>query len=326
MSKSSCVSLLSGVLLLAISLTACSERQPSNVVDETYIHKYGVSVPSDYWKKSGEDGTVVRTMTDGVIVSSNYSAGKLDGETKSTYPHSSQIQKSEIYQQGAVVKVTEFFFDGTPKNETAYNTPEAGVNTVSAWYLNGTPRIIEQYRDDRLINGQYFTSLNQRDAVVEDSQGTRFMRDDYGHLLSTDTIQDGQLSLRITYFPTGSPRETISYRNGVVEGTKRTFNPSGDPCTVEQWSAGAQNGLTTIYQHGEKCGEATYVNGDKQGEEIRYRDGRTVVQKTGWEAGKMHGPSTTYIGEVVKTDWYYKGNLTTKGDFEYMTGKSAVVH
>lgn len=315
---------VAGVATLAATLTACASRENSDVVGETYYHKYGVVVPSEYWKQSGADGGVVTTMADGVVVTRNYAGGQLGGETTYTYPHSSQIQKSEIYQQGILVDETEFFFDGTPKVETKYNSPDAGLYTVSTWYLNGTPRSIEQFQGDHLYSGQYFTTLNQRDSVVEDFNGTRLMRDDYGQLLSTDTIQDGELALRVTYYPSGTPRETIPYRNGVVEGTKRTFNPSGDPCTVEQWASGAQNGMTTLYQHGERCGEVPYVNGDKQGEEVKYRDGEIVVQKINWSAGKMHGPCVTYVGDVVKTDWYFKGKLTTKADFDYMTNKPSV--
>ncbi|MEI8126025.1 MAG: hypothetical protein WCG42_09740 [Parachlamydiaceae bacterium] len=315
---------LTGVAALTVALTACGKRQNQDVVDQTYFHKYGVAVPSEYWQSSGEDGAVVSRMADGVVVSRSYAGGKYDGETSFTYPHSSQVQKSEVYQQGNLVKETEFFFDGTPKIETKYDFPESGMQTISTWYLSGTPRNIEQYQGDSLVNGEYFTSLNQRDAVVEGSQGVRLMRDDYGQLLSTDTVQNGQMTLRITYYPNGSPRETISYRNGLAEGTKRTFNPAGDPCSVEQWSNGMQNGATVLFQHGEKCAEIPYVNGDKHGTEVRYRDGQIKVQEIGWNCGKMHGSCTSYIGDVVKTDWYYKGEQTTKADYDYMTGKPAV--
>jgi len=315
---------LATLATLAASLTSCGGRQDNGVVDQTFVHKYGVAVPSEYWKSSGEDGGVVSTMADGVVVTHNYSSGILDGETTYTYPHSSQLQKSEIYKKGDLVKETEFFFDGTPKRETKYDSPKSGNHTISTWYLNGAPTSIEIYNGDELISGEYFTSTNQRDALVENSQGTRLMRDDFGQLLSRDTIQDGKLSSRISYFPNGSPRETIPYQNGVVEGLKRTFNPAGDPCTVENWSNGMQNGMTVCYNHGEKQSEVPYVNGDKQGIETRYRDGTTKVQEISWNNGSMHGACTSYLGDVVKTEWYYKGKLTTKADYEYMTNKPAV--
>lgn len=319
---------LVGLAALSITVTACGggrgNYQDCNVVGETYVHKYGVAVPSDYWASSGEHGAVISTMADGVVVSRGYSSGTLDGETTYTYPHSSQIQKSESYQMGILVKETEFFFDGTPKRETVYNSPSPGMRSIGTWYLSGTPRSIEHYTDDQLVSGQYFTSLNQRDALVENGQGSRLMRDDYGQLIATDTVENGQMVLRQTYHPNGSPRETIPYQNEQVYGVKRTYQPAGEPDTVEQWVNGQQEGVSVVYQHGEKFAEVPYVNGEKHGIEYRYRDGKTRVQDVSWNSGQMHGPTTTYVGDTMKTEWYYKGRVTTKADYEFMTNKPVV--
>lgn len=313
------------LLISALALTACGGRYcDNNIVNQTYIHKYGVAVPSDYWCSSGEDGAVISSMADGVVVSRSYSKGILDGETSYTYPHSSQKQKSEIYHQGVLVKEVEFFFDGTPKMETAYDSPESGMKSVSTWYLAGTPRSIEKYQGNLLVLGEYFTPLNQRDALVENSQGVRLVRDDYGQLASTETIENGQMVLCTTYHLNGSPKEIIPYHNGLVEGTKRTFHPAGDPDAVEQWRAGLQEGTTIVYQYGEKFAEIPYVAGDKHGIECRYRDGQVKVQDISWHAGKQHGPTVSYIGDTAKTEWYYKGKLTTKADYDFMTNKPVV--
>lgn len=327
MAKASHFFSLASIVTAAFTMTACSSRmnyEQAQVIDETYVHKYGVAVPSDYWTSSGEHGSVISTLADGVVVTKSYTSGSLDGETTYTYPHSSQIQKSEFFQSGNLVKETEFFYDGTPKKETAYYTPTPEMTTITTWYLSGTPRSIERYANQRLISGEYLTALNQRDAVIDNSQGTRLMRDDYGQLIATDTIQDGQMVLRQTYHSNGSPKETIPYRNELVEGVKRTYHLAGEPDTVEQWLCGKQQGMTIVYQHGEKCAEIPYVNGEKHGVECRYRDGTTKVQEISWNAGNMHGPSLTYIGDTVKTDWFYKGQPTTKTDYEFRTNKPIV--
>lgn len=319
---------LGGLAALSILVTSCGGCRSNycdvNVVGETYVHKYGVAVPSHYWTSSGEHGAVISTMADGVVVSRSYSSGTLDGETTYTYPHSSQIQKSESYQMGSLIKETEFYFDGTPKRETTYHYPHPGVTTVATWYLSGTPRSIERYMNNQLIAGEYLTSLNQQDASVVNSQGVRLVRDDYGQLVATDTIQEGQMVLRQTYHPNGSPRETIPYKNEMVDGIKRTYQPAGEPDTVEQWVNGQQEGVSVVYQHGEKFAEVPYVGNEKHGVECRYRDGRIKVQDVSWSCGQMHGPTTTYVGDAVKTDWYYKGKPTTKADYEFMTNKPVV--
>lgn len=325
MAKLSNLLSLAGITGLALVATACGGRSSCSndecVVGQKFVHKYGVTVPSNYWSSAGESGAVVSMMADGVTVSRSYSTGTLDGETTYTYPHSSQVQKSEVYDWGTLVKETEYFFDGTPKRETTYNSPEEGMKVVSTWYLSGTPRSIERYQGERIVSAESFTSLNQADAFVVDGNGSRLNRDDYGQLISTDTIQDGQMVMRQTYYPNGSPKETIPYNNNLVDGVKRTFLPGGEPDTVEEWSAGQQHGNSIVFQHGDKFAEVPYANGDKNGVECRYREGNIKVQEISWYCGQMHGPTTTYVGDNAKTDWYFKGRPTTKADYDFRTNR-----
>jgi antitoxin component YwqK of YwqJK toxin-antitoxin module len=321
---------LSSAALAAVSIvvTACGGHTKSedtvDVIDEKYVHRYGVAVPSDFWAASGEHGLVVSTLADGVVVTRSYASGTLDGETTFTYPHSSQIQKKQIYQAGTLVQETEYFFDGTPKLQNIYHSPDYGTTSMYTWYLSGTPKSIERYQDNNLMTGEYFTTLNQRDSLVEDMQGSRLNRDDYGQLQSTDIIENGQMVLRHTYHPNGSPRETIPYRNGLIDGIKRTYHPAGEPDTIEQWSIGQQDGMTVVFQHGEKYSEVPYYNGEKHGVECRYRDGQDKVKEISWHSGQLNGPSTTYVGDNIKTDWYYKGKPVSKADYEFITNRPIV--
>jgi antitoxin component YwqK of YwqJK toxin-antitoxin module len=316
---------LAGLTALSIVLSACSG--PSNymdeyVLDETYVHRYGMEVPQDFWQSSGEHGNVISTMSDGVVISRSYSSGMLDGDTTYTYPHSSQIQKCESYRSGALAKETEYFYDGTPKYQTEFQPNNRQLAT--AWYLTGNPKSIETYDDGRLEAGEYFTAINQRDTLVSDGQGIRLSRDDYGQLLSTDKIENGQMVLCQTYHPNGSPKEMVPYRNGQIDGVKRTYQPAGEPDTIEQWVAGKQEGLSLVYQHGEKFAEVPYVNGEKHGVECRYRDGSSKVQEISWHSGQMSGPSTTYVGDSTKTEWYYQGKPVSKADYEFISNRPMV--
>jgi antitoxin component YwqK of YwqJK toxin-antitoxin module len=302
----------------AIALTASCARQScdNNVLDETYVHRYGVAVPPEFWEQSGEHGSVISTMADGVVITRSYCSGLLDGETTYSFPHSSQIQKKEFYTQGTMTKIVEFYFDGTPQIETNLDAPSPGMKAVATWYLSGTPRSVEQFSGDRLYIAEYYTPNNQRDAWVENYQGTRLVRDDYGQLISTDTIDDGLLASRTTYHPNGSPKELVPYENGVISGERRTYHPAGEPNTVEQWSAGNQDGVTVIYLHGEKYAEVPFVNGKRQGVESRYRDGTQLVQEITWDNDYMHGPATTYVGDITKNEWYYRGTAMSKTDYD----------
>lgn len=312
-----------GLVALTLSTMACSRNYDDNVVGETYVHKYGVAVPSEYWASQGQDGSVISAMADGVVVTRSYAGGLQNGETTYTFPHREQIQKREIYVQGTPISEVEYFLDGTPQQEIVYDHSQ-GMKTVSVWYIGGTPKSIERYSGDLLFSAEYYTTNNVKDAVVDNYFGTRLLRDDYGLITATDTIENGRQTLRTTYHPNNSPKELITYQNGMIEGYKRTFHPAGEPNTIEQWSGGKQDGMTVVFQHGEKFAEVPYVNGDKHGVEKRYRDGQNLVQEVSWESGQMHGPTTSYVGDAEKTDWYYKGNLTTEVNYNFMVNRPPV--
>lgn len=317
----------SAIVALSLNLFACS-RQPSEtggeVLDQKYVHKYGVAVPSEFWETSGEDGQVVSTMADGVVVTRSYKGGILEGETSYTFPHSSQIQKKEFYAQGQLVKQIELFIDGTPKSALDFNTPEPGTQTLSFWYFSGAPKSIERFQGQQLLSGEYFTLDNQRDALVENGRGTRLIRDDYGQLESTDIIVDGMLNSRKTYYPNNSPKEIVSHQNNAIHGIKQTFHPGGEPNTIEQWANGRQDGVTTLFFHGEKYAEVPYVNGKKKGIERRYQDGNQLVQEISWDNDLLNGPSTTYAGSTTKTEWFYQGNPVTESNYQFITNRPMV--
>lgn len=309
-----------GLAVLALSTTACSRNYNDIVVDETYVHKYGVAVPSDYWASQGKDGAVISALSDGVVVTRSYAGGLQNGETTYTFPHREQIQKKETYIQGTLINEIEYFLDGSPQQEIVYDSSQ-GIKTVSIWYIGGAPKSVERYSGDLLMSGEYYTPNNLKDAFVENYSGTRLARDDYGLIIATDIIEGGRLKLRTTYHPNNSPKELITYQNGVIDGFKRTFHPAGEPDTIEQWSGGMQDGTTVVYQHGDKFAEIPYIRGIKQGIEKRYRDGQTLVQEVSWEDNQMHGPTKVYVGDTVKTDWYYKGNLTTEVNYNFMVNR-----
>ena len=310
-------------------LFACSRSSPQSmqgqyeeVLDEQYVHKYGVAVPPDFWESSGEDGAVVSTRADGVVVSRSYKGGILDGETSYTFPHSSQICKREVYSQGALTKSIELHTEGTPKNEAIFNAPQQGMQTFSTWYISGAPKSVEQYRGQQLVSGTYSSIDNQPDGIVENGAGTRLLRDDYGQLTCVDTISNGSLTMRQSCHANNLPKEKIPYRNQAVHGTKQTFYPGGEPNTIEQWEDGRQQGTTTVFFHGEKYAEVPYINGMKKGTERRYRDGNELVQELTWHNDQLHGPAVTYVdGEPAKTEWFYRGAPTTEENFNFMTNR-----
>lgn len=305
--------------------TACN-RTPRNVgcdvVEETYVHKYGVPVPQQDWQARGEHGQVISTLKDGVIVTKQFNGGILDGDTTYTFPHSNLIEKIQTYSKGTLTKETLYYHSGVPMQETLIQAN--GSKNVKIWYENGSPKNIEDYDTAGLLTqGQYYDGRNQLEARIDNGEGIRHMRDAYGQLLSKDTIQGGVLTTGTTYHPNGSPKEITPYVKGVVEGERRTYLPAGEPNTVEQWVGGKQHGATVQYQNGEKVSEATYVNGSKTGLERHYRDGSEVIGEISWKSDQKHGPSTSYAGENPQTEWFLQGKPVSKAKFDSSGGALA---
>lgn len=306
-------------LLTVLFSTGCNNSccyDNDYVVKQSFVHRYGVEVPCDEWAAQGEHGQVMSTLVTGVTVTNSFNGGILDGETTYTFPHSSSIEKVEMYDNGNLVKELTNFPTGAPAKEIQYLSPRE--ERVTSWYENNTPRAIENYKDGMLVQADYYNFSHQLEAKVDDGQGMRTTRDAYGNLVSNDTIQDGILVSSQTYYPNGTPQAIIPFQNDLVEGEKKTFLPGGEPKTVEEWKAGAQNGMTVVYQNGEKLAEIPFLCGVKEGVEKRYRDGRDLVEEISWHNNVQHGPANTYVDGNVITNYYFQGKPVSKVAYDKM--------
>jgi antitoxin component YwqK of YwqJK toxin-antitoxin module len=321
MRKVTTLILLSG----AIALSGCASSNRANkdccyVVDEKYVHKYGLEVAQNDWKARGKNGQVISTLDNGVVMTKQYDFGVLEGETTYTFPNSNTIEKVETYKNGQLVKTVINDESGAPKEETEMTAE--GNKYVTIWYNDGTPQSRESYQDDLLVQAEYFNGSNKVESRVDNGFGTRIVRDQYGDLVSTDTFKNGALVSKTTYHKNGAPKAFTPYANNVVEGMRKTFMPAGEPETVEEWVGGVREGTTLAYKNGEKFAEVPYKNGRKNGIEKRYRDGSTLIEEISWRDNQRHGPSDTYVnGKVTKTEWYYNGQKVTKSAWDMKSNK-----
>lgn len=311
--------------ICAIAVTSCtSSKTPGRdrcyVVDEKYVHKYGLEVGSTDWKARGQNGKVISTLDNGVVVTQMYESGTLEGETTYTFPHSNTIEKTEIYKNGELVKTILNDDAGIPKKEMEH-LPE-GQQIISEWYSDGTPQCWEKYQDSYLVEGNYYNSSNKVEQRIDNGSGTRIVRDRYGDIISTDNYESGVLVSKTTYHKNGSPKAITPYRNNICEGTRRTFLPAGEPEALEQWVGGIQQGETIEFKNGEKYAEIPFQNGKKNGIEKRYRDGKTLIEEISWRDNVRHGPSDTFVnGKVTKTEWYINGQKVSKSTWDLNSHK-----
>ena len=191
-----------------------------------------------------------------------------------------------------------------------------------AWYEGGSPQAYEEHINGSLVNGEYYNVNHQVESRVDQSNGYRTYRDGLGQLEAIDTIENGQVIQNTAYHPDGTPAAVTPYVKGVIEGERKTYKPTGEPATVEQWSGNLQHGKTTVYEQGEKQAEVPYVNGVKHGVEKRYRADEVIAQEINWVEGQQDGPSHTYLGSSKKTDWYFKGkSVPNKATYDVLSNQ-----
>ncbi len=305
------------IIFGVISSSCQTQKYEDGIVSQSYVHRYGVPLPEQEWADRGRDGQVVSMRKDGVRITQTFEGGVLHGETSYTYPHQDVIEKKEKYYQGNVVEEFNYYQSGLPQQQISYISPSEQKKVV--WYETGSPHCSETYQSGCLVNGTYYNPSYQLESQISDREGQRIKRDPYGHLISVDHIQQGELSLSTTYHPQGTPAALTPYKEGVIEGQRRTFAVTGEPSTIETWTGGVQHGPTVGFQNGEKSYEVSYTNGQRHGVEYRFRDGDKVVQEVNWVDGKKHGRSHSYVGSEKQTDWYFQDRPVNKATFDALS-------
>lgn len=305
--------------LCVMAVASCQRSRGSEVLCETYVHRYGVEVPPDEWNDQGCTGKVVSTRRDGVTLTKTFDRGVLHGETTYTFPHRTQIECIEQYGSGQLMNQRRFFVSGLPREEVDYS--QSPVVTTKTYYDQGSLRSVETIQNGRMTQGKYYNLAGNVETGVENGFGKRTNRDLFGQLVSVDTIKEGTLTLRTSYHPNGIPQAQVPYEDDAIHGVVKTFKPAGDPNSIERWNRGVQEGITTFYEDGEKCAEVPYVKGRRNGVERRFGDGgERVVEETTWVDDARHGPSYRYVNGQVVEEWYFRGQPTNRAGFERMTG------
>lgn len=294
------------------------DRIPTRVVHTEYVQKYGLPISQSEWNKRGKTGKIICKLNNGVVQTKSYKEGILDGESTYSFPHRDEIETIEVYSSGTLQKTTFYTI-----NRHAYKETQQlgnGGQRITLWYESGAPQSIETYMGDLLEEGEYYTVDSQVESKVHHCNGERHRRDSFGQLLSVDTFEEGQMVCMKTFYPNGSPKESVSYANGVMHGIRRTYHTDGAPDCVEEWSCGVQDGMATYYVNGEMHAQIPYSQGLKHGVERRFSDnGQTLASEVSWSNHLRHGPSCTYInGQPVQNEWYHKGKQVSKKNYDVL--------
>jgi len=304
-------------------LLGCHAKKTDNSVKTAYYHHYGVEIGGEQdWIDRGGNGEVVRKLNNGVVVREQFRNCMLHGATTVTFPHSDIINRTLQYDKGVLLSEVTNFVSGMPQEKKQFLNN--GCVLVTLWYEDGTPRAKEEYRDTLLVSGEYFNHEGHSESRINDGIGIRIVRDGLGNLVAQETVTQGELILAELYHPSGSPKERIPYSHGKVDGIKKIFLAGGEPVRFEEWKQGVLDGVVQIFENGEKCAEVPYVQGKRNGTELRYKSGTgVVVEEIAWSYDKRHGASVVILDNEPITTWYYEGKKVSKPQYMEMISHSS---
>jgi antitoxin component YwqK of YwqJK toxin-antitoxin module len=302
----------------AVLLSSCFNSNDSTpqIVSQKYIHKYGFDVSEDEWQERSQEGLVVSMLKNGVKITRSYEGGQLHGPTVYTFPHSNVVEKTMLYDQGTLLKETQCDASGMPVREEVYEFDDRTIITI--WDEKGVPISIEEYDDEVLVEGKYYTIEHVLESAVEAGFGERIKRDRTGQLISRDKIENGLIAQRISYHPNGQIHTISHYHDYQLHGEQLKFTASGKPLMKLDWNHGVLDGLKVVYRNGFKVAEIPYDNGQKHGIEYHFDDLGQLTAEIEWKADKKHGCSKFFTEDTTESEWFFKGQSVTAQKYEML--------
>ncbi len=310
--------------LCSLTLCGCNDNnKDDNVVSQRYVHKYGYAVSQADWESTNCPGQVITSLKNGVTVTSTYENGIKHGPTTHTFPHSQTTEFYSLYNQGDKVKEISYDPEGIPVEEWIQLSPTR--YSITMWYKEGSPMLVEEFVGNELLEGQYFSPSNELESRVERGAGQRIRRDRSGTLLAKETFQEGYATKKETFYPNGAPESIASYFHDVLDGEKRTFAANGEPLSIEQWSNGKLNGKSQYFKNGNRYLEISYTDGLKNGVERHFIDGEIVSQEIAWENNYKHGEAVFYADGKPESQWFYQGEPVSRRKFNELNKLDEII-
>jgi antitoxin component YwqK of YwqJK toxin-antitoxin module len=305
-------------------ITSCQTSTPlDEIVSQTYVHKYGFETSEKDWEAREKDGQVVTMLKNGVKITRSFENGKLHGSTTHTFPHSSIVEKELVFDQGSLLKEKVNDPAGIPIREEAYEFDNRKVITL--WDEKGSPLSIEEYSNDKLLEGKYYTSEHHLEAKVENGFGERIKRDREGLLISREEIDNGIVAARTNYHPNGAIHTISHYQDYQLHGSQLKYTASGKPLMELHWNQGVLDGEKIIYRNGSKVAVIPYINGEKHGKELHYDDLGNLTAEIEWRHDKKHGTTNLYTEDSLDVEWFFKGQSVSADKFKNLETRDQVI-
>lgn len=309
---------------LGLALSGCNnDKKDDQVISQRYVHKYGYAVSQEEWESKNYPGQIITSLSDGVTVTTTVEDGIKHGPTTHTFPNSQTVEHYALYNQGNKVKEISYDPEGFPVKEWIQLSPTR--YSITMWYAQGSPMLVEEFVGEELLDGQYFTLSNEVESRIEKGAGTRIRRDRGGILLAKEVFEEGYPLKKETFYPNGAPESIATYFQNALHGQKRIFSQTGEPLAIEEWTNGRLDGKSTYFRNGNRYVEITYQDGKKDGVERHFIDGEIVSQEIAWINNYKHGQSVFYADGRPESQWFYLGEPVSKRKFDELNRLDEVI-
>ncbi len=303
------------VLLASTIVTGCRKDVPEPIVQRSYYSYYGPEIAQSDFEAQGKTGDVVEKTSSGVEVRRAFANGVLHGTSSWSYPNTHVVYQFEEYENDRLVCMGMNAENGVLQYEEQYGPQETKV--VRAWFLDGSPRMSEEYRGGKLVRAQYYTNDGDLESFVDRGNGSKITRAGNGKLLNRDQIVGGLSVVREEFYPNSMLYQVYALRDGVKNGFCKVYLESGQPNRLEMWSFGLLDGTQTLYENGLEIAQVPYCQGVKEGIERRFEPGTDqVVQEISWHQDMRHGATKTRVNGMEVVEWYWRDNKVSPEQYQ----------
>lgn len=299
-------------------LSSCSSST-NHVVSQDFYHKYGLCLSKEEWIERDQDGKVISTLENGVTLTQQFENGQLHGQTTYSYPYNDVIEQIWDYEQGELVKITLLDKKGIPAREEFFTSDEE--KSITHWDVWGAPIRIEDYHNEKLLSGTYFTPTHEVESLVENGNGIRIKRNREGILLAKDQILDGNLVQRTNFHENGEIQMVASYENFKLHGDKIEYTPLGQLHQISHWKNGLLDGIVSIFREGEKVREIQYQNNKKNGTERSFDQNGNILEEIAYKDDQRHGPTYIFGTNTFEEKWYFKDRPVSQDSFTMLQNR-----
>ena len=191
---------------------------------------------------------------------------------------------------------SEYLVDGTKSMDEYYEFGDLISST--AYAMNNNPLRVNTYYADNMRTLQWFAP-DGKTALIKlyYTDNTLFKiscAQKGGKMMDYENVSTEEQTYK-AYYPNGALGAVISYKNGVLHGTRSLYYPNGQAYETATFSEGNFEGpVTTYYQNGNIHSKKEYKDDYRHGKYLLYYPDGKIKYEGHYYYGLEHGEFNTY--------------------------------